>query len=240
MVSGYSEQAVKQNVYLANSKATGQLLEQVFGNYDYKVVYPPVTSTPAVTPWEMRQEGFLCIARIEPYKRQDRIIQILKQVREQGFDIRLKIVGRVDDESYYNMVSRLRDYNSSWISIDSDIPRDELFQLMNRYKYGINGALDEHFGIAVAEMMKSGCIVFVPHRGGQTEIIDTPELIYENVDDAVDKILKVLRDEVPHGELLQRLERQGEMFSTETFCRSMQANVSEFFSARQHADARCG
>ena len=109
---------------------------------------------------------------------------------------------------------------------------------MNKYKYGINGALDEHFGIAVAEMMKAGCIVFVPHRGGQTEIIDTPELIYQDVDDAVDKITRVLRDEVPRNELLKRLERQGDIFSTQTFCRSMQSTVSDFFSAQQLADAR--
>ena len=240
LVSGYSEQSVKNNVYLANSKATGQMLEQAFDNHEYKVVYPPVTSVPTVTHWEDKQDGFLCISRIEPYKQQERIIQILKRVREQGFEVRLKIVGRVDDESYFETISRLRDENASWISMDQDIPRDQLFQLMSSYKYGINGALDEHFGIAVAEMMKAGCIVFVPHRGGQTEIIDTPELIYQDVDDAVDKIIKVLRDEVPHDVMLKRLERQGDLFSSQAFCDTMRATVEDFFSAHQPSNVRTG
>jgi len=237
LVSGYSEQAVRKNIYLANSKATGLMLEQVFSNHDYKVVYPPVTSVPAVIPWEHREEGFLCISRIEPYKQQERIIQILKRVREQGFEVQLKIIGRVDDKNYYGIISRLRDENLPWITMDQDVPREQLFRLMNSYKYGINGALDEHFGIAVAEMMKAGCIVFVPHRGGQTEIINTPELIYKDVDDAVDKITRVLRGEVSQDELRNHLDRQGTLFSNQAFCQTMGTIVDDFFEPLQHTDS---
>ena len=112
------------------------------------------------------------------------------------------------------------------------ISRDQLLSLMNQYKYGINGALDEHFGISVAEMVKAGCIVFVPNGGGQTEIVGTPELIYNGVEDAVAKITSVLRDDSAQEMVLERLGHQGELFSTLAFCQNMERVVDRFFGKR--------
>ena len=99
---------------------------------------------------------------------------------------------------------------------------------MDRYKYGINGALDEHFGIAVAELVKAGSIVFVPNGGGQTEIVGMPELIYDDVDDAVAKITAVLSGNRAQQAALEKLSQQSKIFSTETFCQHMQQTVREF------------
>jgi glycosyltransferase involved in cell wall biosynthesis len=43
---------------------------------------------------------------------------------------------------------------------------------MPTFRYGIHGMLDEHFGMAPAELAAAGCIVFVPNDGGQVEIVD--------------------------------------------------------------------
>ena len=103
-----------------------------------------------------------------------------------------------------------------------------MLSLMDRFKYGINGALDEHFGIAVAELVKAGSIVFVPNGGGQTEIVGMPELIYDGVDDAVSKITAVLSDEQIQRDSLERLAQQADIFSTDTFCQKMQQTVQNF------------
>jgi len=230
-VSGFSNQRMIGNTSLVNSNRTGQVVDNVYGIKNYQVVYPPAIAPPSNTPWHSRRNGFLCIARIEPYKLIDQIIHILKRVRENGVDVSLQIVGRSDDPNYYRRIEQLRDQNSSWIFLDSGCSREELFSLMNGHKYGISGALDEHFGMAVAEMVKAGCIVFVPNGGGQTEIVDTPELIYENADDAVDKITRVLNDEGLQKRLLDRMGQQSKIFSTQAFCGSMQRVVHQFFAA---------
>ena len=118
--------------------------------------------------------------------------------------------------------------HSAWISINGGLPRAELLSLMNRHKYGINGALDEHFGIAVAELVKSGSIVFVPNGGGQKEIVGAPELIYDGVDDAVAKIIAVVSEENAQQIALEKMAHQGDIFSIEAFCNKMRRTVQDF------------
>ena len=53
---------------------------------------------------------------------------------------------------------------------------------------------NEHFGIAVAEMMQAGCITFIHDSGGQTEIVNLRELRYQTKEEAIEKIIQVLKD----------------------------------------------
>ena len=135
-------------------------------------------------------------ARISPEKQIEQVIEILKRVRERGLNICLRILGRQDDLDYLERIQRLCQAacsgDSSWIHLDGLLTRAELRCLMDEYKYGINAATDEPFGIAVAEMVSAGCIVFVPNSGGQTEIVNAPQLTFSTVDEAVDKISNVV------------------------------------------------
>ena len=51
----------------------------------------------------------------------------------------------------------------------------------------------EAFGISVAEMVKAGAIVFAPNNGGQTEVINSPDLLFSGADDAVRKICSLFK-----------------------------------------------
>ena len=227
-ISGWTDEALERNLSMPNSEHTAEVAVQAFGISKYEVMYPPVGQPDTPTPWAERENGFLCIARIVPPKRIHEVIEIIRQVRDNGFELSLQIVGRSDDDEYYGQIMDLQKQHSSWISVDGGLPRSELVALMNRYKYGINGALDEHFGIAVAELVKSGSIVFVPNGGGQTEIVGTPELIYDSVEDAVAKITAVLSEEKAQQKALDRMAQQGDIFSIEAFCSKMQRTVQKF------------
>ena len=228
-ISSFSETAMQQNVTLVNSAWTGKLTEKVYGIDDYQVVYPPVSAPPALSPWNSREIGFLCIARLVPEKRTDKVIQILAAVREKGFDVSLHIVGRPDDRRHFKRIRQLAEENSSWVTLTGTLQKKELFELMNWYKYGINAARDEPFGIAVAEMIRAGCVVFIANGGGQIEIVDTPELTFDDDADAVDKITAVLDCGTLQTELLDRLRNRAEGFSSQAFCRSIQKIVGNFF-----------
>ena len=52
---------------------------------------------------------------------------------------------------------------------------------------------EEHFGMAPAEMVRAGMIVWVPNGGGQVEIVgNDPRLVYESDEQAIDQIVQVL------------------------------------------------
>ena len=228
LISGWSDEALSRNLSMPNSEHTAAVAVQAYGLKDYEVMYPPVGQPPTTTPWAEREEGFLCIARIVPPKRIHEVIEIVRRVRDNGFALSLQLIGRSDDDAYLSQIKELQRQYSSWLSLDSGLPREELLSLMDRYKYGINGALDEHFGIAVAELVKAGGIVFVPNGGGQTEIVGMPELIYDDVDDAVAKITAMLSDGQAQQAALAKLADQSKIFSTETFCDHMQQTVQKF------------
>jgi len=228
VVSGWSNAALERNLSMPNSEHTAAVAMQAYGIKEYKVMYPPVGQPPTATPWTERENGFLCIARIVPPKRIHEVIEIVRRVRENGFELSLQLIGRSDDDDYFGRIIDLQRQHSSWLSLDGGLTREALLSLMDRYKYGINGALDEHFGIAVAELVKAGSIVFVPNGGGQTEIVGMPELIYDDVDDAVAKITAVLSGNRAQQAALEKLSQQSKIFSTETFCQHMQQTVREF------------
>ena len=86
---------------------------------------------------------------------------------------------------------------------------------------------EEHFGMAPAEMVRAGCIVWVPDAGGQVEIVADPRLIYGSVDDAVAKIVRTLRDPGEQAALRAHLAGRWPLFSTDCFMREVRAAVDE-------------
>ena len=228
-ISGFSLDSMKRNISLTTSAWTGKIIEDIYGIHEYEVVFPPVSAPRDNVPWELRENGFLCIARIVPEKMIEDAIEVLKRVREKGFTPTLRIIGREDDPKYFQRIQQLCRENSSWVHLDGVLSKDELFGLMSRYRYGINAAPGEPSGVAALEMVKAGCIVFVAGGGGLSEIMGVPELTYEGVHDAAAKVTAVLSDDALQQRLLGRLEHSGSFFSTDAFCRDMQKAVERAF-----------
>ncbi|HEY2992570.1 MAG TPA: hypothetical protein VGM22_07145, partial [Methylomirabilota bacterium] len=96
----------------------------------------------------------------------------------------------------------------------------------------IHGMLEEHFGMAPAELVRAGCLVWVHDAGGQVEIVDDPRLTYGSVEDAVAKIVATIRDPHETATLRKHLAERGAMFSTERFMREVRAAVEEAAARR--------
>lgn len=97
---------------------------------------------------------------------------------------------------------------------------------MARHRYGIHGMVDEHFGMAVAEMARAGCVVFAHDSGGQREIVADDRLLHASDDDAVRKIERVLADRSTQARLREQLRARSERFSAESFMASVRALVA--------------
>jgi glycosyltransferase involved in cell wall biosynthesis len=212
-----------------NSDWTGALVRRRYG-VAARTVYPPVTATPGEIPWEARQNGFVCIGRIVPEKRIERVIDIVARVRETAPDVRLHIVGAFDAHPLYGRrIRRQIHAHAEWISLHENLPRGELLRLMAGQRYGIHGMRQEHFGIAAAEMVSAGAIVFLPADGGQVEIVGGDErLLYRTRDEAVTKIRRVLGDPAEQARLCAALAARRGLFSVDRFVQAVREIVASF------------
>jgi glycosyltransferase involved in cell wall biosynthesis len=227
--SGYSMARMQRNLTLVNSDWTGGYFRKIHGG-DPVTVYPPVTSDFPDVAWTKREMGFVCVGRISPQKRLEMIVGILAAVRQRGHDVRLHIAGVRDcDQAYFDSINSLQARYADWVTFHFDLARPALAALLARQRYGIHGMQGEHFGMAVAEMVNAGCVVFVPNGGGQVEIIgDEPDLIYRDRDDAVNKIDGLLRDPVRQEAARAHLAQRRNSFSSETFMHEIRAIVDRF------------
>ena len=114
-----------------------------------------------------------------------------------------------------------------WVVVRDGLDRAALLDLMSRCRYGLHGMVDEHFGMAPAELVEAGCLTFVHRSGGQTEIVESDDLTYVDVDDAVARIDRALVDEAHRQRLCDHLAARRGRFDPSRFCAQVLAIVDE-------------
>jgi len=226
-LSNFDKAGIGQNVTLVNSDWTGNLVKGVY-NIQNTTVYPPVFFNNPVLAWGDRENGFISIGWIIPQKNFDKIINVLSAVRNNGFDIHLHIIGPVRDKAYAAQILRLCELNQEWLFFEGLISRSDLVNFIARHRFAIHGMEHEHFGIAVAEAAKGGCIVFIPNGGGQREIVDFDyRVIYQDEEDAVKKIITILRDRHVQEMLSSEMLLRSALFSPEYFMDRVRSLVKD-------------
>jgi len=190
-------------------------------------------------PWDRRQNRFVCIGRFVPHKRIEMVIAMLAAVRAQEHDVRLELIGMPRDDAtgraYHETVKRLVRQHQPWVSLSQNIDRDKLAQLLSESRYGIHAAEVEPFGIAPAETVRAGCIVFTGRGGGQTEIVGRDErLMFDSVENGVAKILRVLCNSQEQFALREPLAARSALFSSQEFVRGIREVVWRFEAAHTH------
>ena len=220
-----------EDLILANSKWTAGIMKEKYGS-DVEVLYPPVFTEFPKIPQEDKELGFVCIGRISPEKRIERIIEILKRVRKQGHNIHLHVIGGIDGGPYGKKIQKLCYRHKEWIIAEGSCFGEKKQSLLTGHKFGIHARQAEPFGIAVAEMVKAGCIVFAPSEGGQAEIVNHQSLLYDSVEDAVDKVDDVLRQPNLQSDLRDHLKRQGANFSKSNFANGLRSFVKNFLQIK--------
>jgi len=145
----------------------------------------------------------------------------------------LHICGSVPNADYLKRLEERAQAHGPWVRIHRDLSRRDLTALLSKSRYGIHACIEEHFGIAPAEMARAGCIPFVHASGGQVEIVDSdPRLCYTTAEDAASKILAVLRDRRLQDELRTAVHRRSERFTPEAFVSGFLDRVAKFLAAQ--------
>jgi glycosyltransferase involved in cell wall biosynthesis len=233
-VSGAKPEGWKQNLTLANSDWSANLMRQKFG-VESQTLYPPVEGGFPPVPFAERDNGFVCLGRISAEKRVDASIQILARVRERGHHVHLHILGGFDDSPYGAKVKSLAQQYNEWVFLEGWAIGEAKKKLLASHRYGIHGRENEPFGIAVGEMVNAGCIVFVPNGGGQMEIVDHPALVFRDDADAVEKIDAVLKNDAEQQKIRQHLRESANRFAPESFQAQIHHAVANFL--KEEADS---
>jgi glycosyltransferase involved in cell wall biosynthesis len=215
-------------VIIANSRWSADVLKKRHGAAA-EVLYPPVPGEfPSVVPPE-KENGFVCLGRIAPEKRVEQAVEIVEAVRNRGHDVHLHVIGGLGGD-YGDSIRRLCETRKSWVSLEGPLYGKQKCEMLSRHRYGIHACRGEAFGIAVAEMVKAGCIPFVPAEGGAAEIVNHSALTYANVEEAADKIDAVLRQEALQDDLRGHLALRGQQFSPQRFMEGIRKAVEEFLA----------
>jgi glycosyltransferase involved in cell wall biosynthesis len=225
----FSLESMKKNLTIVDSDWTGRLTKEIYG-IEALTIYPPVPDEFPDIPWDEKENGFISIGRIVPEKNLERIIDVLKEIDKQGFGIHFHIAGKGGNAKYMKYLKCLCSKNQRWILFENHISAQKKADFIAKHKFGIHGKENEPFGITTAEMVKAGCIVWVPNGGGQIEIVNHPMLIYESVEDAVNKINRVLKNESLQIELREHLAKQAKKFSAENFVSEIRKIVWQFLN----------
>ncbi len=231
VVSGFSHVRAGRNRTLVNSGWTGGEFRRFYGEEArVDVLYPPVPGAFPHNAWKHREQGFVCVGRINSDKNLDLLIDIVARLRELDPAFHLHLVGTPTPaepgaDAYYRRIRRRIEESPQWLFLEESISREQLVSLLVTHRFGIHGKTEEHFGIAVAEMVKAGCIVFAPSNGGPVEILADDRLLFESADSAVHRIQYVVENPVVQEELRRHLTRQADRFSAERFVGGVRAHV---------------
>lgn len=232
-ISPLSLEFWRRDSIVANSRWTAELIREKYG-INAQVIYPPVIGNFPDIPYEERENGFVCIGRMVPEKRIDTIIKILGRIRKKGHDIHLHIIGGVGRDSYGRFLKKIFRKHQEWIFSEGWLDEKEKKEIITKHRFGISACKNEAFGITVAEMVKGGCIVFVPNGGGQTEIVEHTTLIYEDIEDAVRKIEKVINNSDLQDKLQKHLLIQGQKFSAENFKKGIKNMIERTLREKEY------
>lgn len=189
--SGYSEERMRANLTVANSRWTAAWVQRLYG-IQAEVVYPPVVVDVEDIPWQDRENGFVLVARVVPEKKIEVAIRILSEVRRRGYNVHLHVLYWVADRKYLSELKQMP-AKCDWVFWEERMSRGKYAKMLATHKYGIHPSKNESFGIGVAEMVLAGVIPFVPSEGGQAEIVGhDSRLMWNDEREAVSKIVEML------------------------------------------------
>ena len=105
--------------------------------------------------------SLITIGRIEKNKNQIMVAKAIENLKRQGFNLNYIIVGSIEDESIYDILSK-----KEWIKYYSYKPKEELREILNMSDIFIMPSFKESFGLVYAEAMSQGLpVIYTQNQG---------------------------------------------------------------------------
>ena len=216
------ERKTKKNlkkIIFSNSKFTFNTLKANL-NLDSYLLYPPLSSFYLKNEKSnysfKRPDQVVTLSRFAPEKRLEMIPQIARQLDK----VKFLIVGNLNDRKVYLELSKqIKDLNlEENIVLMANVPKEQLRDILFNSKICLHCANYEAFGISLIEAMACGCLPIAYDAGGPKEIV--PEKFrYKTIDEAAEKIEKMLKDWTPRD--AWEMRNSTLKFSQEVFSKNL-------------------
>lgn len=149
--------STRSNSLIANSQWTASHIREAWKR-DSQVIYPSVDVN-RFTPSEKRDNFYLFVSRLVPYKMTSEIVRAFNLL-----GLPLTIVGDGPDLPHLQRIA------GKSIAIMGYQPDKAVTELMNKAKAFVYMATED-FGIAMVEAQAAGCPVIAYYKGGASEIV---------------------------------------------------------------------
>lgn len=222
-----SNEGLRRNLSLANSAFVAGKVKKVHGT-ESAILYPPAPGDFPEIPWEQKRPAIVAAGRMATCKRWGRAVEIVDRVRRDGVDLDFTLIAHRDDPDYGRRIAALAE-TRPWFRILWDLSREQLTKEIAACRYGIHTMEDEHFGIAVAEMLRGGVIPFVHDSGGPVEIVGgREELRFRDGGEAARKIRAVASSPAAQQDIYGFIRERRDVFSPGRFCERLRGIVRDF------------
>lgn len=223
----HSLQKLKTRI-LTNSKYSEEIIRSTL-NRDAKVVYPPVDTAKhrtALNKYSKRENWVVIISRYTWERNLNLIPEMAKEIKEATF----QIIGNTALTYSPKVIEAIRKRSSELgvsdrVHLNVDIPFTKKLEILAKAKIYVNTLKDEHFGISIAEAMSAGLIPIVPNEGGQREIPPRREFLYNDLEDAINKVRFWLKEW--SSDMANEVSRSAERFNYERFREEIDALIKE-------------
>jgi glycosyltransferase involved in cell wall biosynthesis len=206
--------AYRVNAFIANSSHTAMRAQKIYHRPAH-VIYPPVDIS-AFTPYEKKEDYFLTVSRLVPYKKIDLIVDAFTQMP----DKKLIVIGagpekdKLCSRAGQNVV--IMGYQTQRVVIDH----------MQRARAFVFAALED-FGIVPVEAQACGTPVIAYGKGGARESViegKTGLFFRKQTVDSLKAAIQEFERNQAHFDV-SALRKNAERFSKERFQREIQAYV---------------
>jgi glycosyltransferase involved in cell wall biosynthesis len=221
VIAGWSRDKVSRHLLITNSRWTAGQFQRHYPQARIETIYHGVTTKIFAghndyLTHSQRNNTIVTIGRVVPFKRVHLAIQIIDGLRARGHqDLSLLIIGsgtgKYADEIADMQASR------PYVNWLRDLPRLEMERLVAQQRWGLHTAEYEHYGLSPLELQRLGCVTFVHDSGGQVEPVKEPNLKYQNLSDAIDKMDKIIRNPAQSQRLFESLPTIVMKHTTEEF-----------------------
>ena len=194
------------DLVLTNSKWTAGVVKSVYGESPI-VLNPPIAPNVEVVdspkPFEERKPAIVMVGRFSPEKRYGWVVgELMPRLIKEVPEVRVYIYGGSSSaisRAYYEEVKMIAEKRgvSRHLVLVTNAPRVEIDNAMDRSRVFLHAAINEHWGIAVAEAMARGLPTVVHKSGGAWTDLTKGGTIgvgYDSVEEAVEHLVKLITD----------------------------------------------